>query len=755
MTSNLRAGQQVRAGFGFSTVLADMDFETYSPAGYDWNGEKWQRLKGTTKYGLSAVGMPAYITHPGAEILSLAYDLKDGIGPRLWVPGCPPPTDLFAHFAAGRVVEAFNSGFEFWAWTFIGCRLHGWPGVPQELFRCAMAKARAHGLPGSLADLGRVLNLDVQKDADGKRLLDKFSTPRQPTKKDPRLRVLPSDDPVDAAKLYRYNVTDIAAESAASLRVPDLPPSELEFWLADQRINLRGVQLDMDRARDCAAVVDAALEKYDAELLALTGGAVEKASQVQRLIGWLAMWGVQTRSLDDENIEILLALEGLPPQVRRALKIRQLAGSAAVKKVYAMLRTATPWGRACEMFRYHLARTGRAGGEGVQPQNLPNAAALRVKRCEDSTCRKHFGTHLSTCPYCGSPDGFHKVVEWSAEAAEEALAAISFRSLEWLEHLYGDALEIVGACLRGLLVAGPGKDLICSDYSAIEAVVLAALAGEEWRLEVFRTHGKIYEMSASKITGVPFEEYARYKAETGSHHPTRKTVGKVAELASGYAGWVGAWKAFGADEFYTDAEIKDKIIAWRDASPAIVEFWGGQFRGLPWDPNRRAELYGLEGMAVAAISNPGFEYKLPCGIGYFVHEDVLYCRLLSGRLIAYHRPRLTPNGDRGYEISFEGWNSNPKMGPQGWVRMTTYSGKLTENVVQATARDILAHAIVNLEKANYPVVLHIHDEIAAEIPEGWGSVEEFERIMATMPAWCAGWPLKAAGGWRGKRYRKD
>jgi DNA polymerase len=333
-----------------------------------------------------------------------------------------------------------------------------------------------------------------------------------------------------------------------------------------------------------------------------------------------------------------------------------------------------------------------------------------------------------------------------------------------LAELYENPLDAVGGCLRGLFTAAPGHDLICSDFSAIEAVVIAELAGEAWRQEVFRTHGKIYEMSASKITGIPFEEIMAYPAaHGGDDHPLRKKIGKVAELASGYGGWIGAWKRFGADKYFnSDAEIRDKILAWRAQSPAIVEFWGGQVReDPPGDYRFRRELYGLEGAAVSAILYPSVieKYNRICFLRP-ADPDILYCRLPSGRCLTYHAPRLEDAIDRYsgkdiYKITFEGWNSDYKVGPRGWMRMSTYGGKLAENVTQAVARDLLAYSMLNVERAGYPIVLHVHDEIVSEVPKGVGSVSEFERIMSQTPPWAAGWPVRAAGGWRGKRYRKD
>jgi DNA polymerase len=354
-------------------------------------------------------------------------------------------------------------------------------------------------------------------------------------------------------------------------------------------------------------------------------------------------------------------------------------------------------------------------------------------------------------PGSGPKTRYGLPVEWGIEVVESALVDISTRHLSHVESVWGDAVAVVSGCLRGLFSAAPGHDLICSDYSAIEAVVLAELAGETWRQEVFRTHGKIYEMSASKISGVPFEEFARHKAETGQHHPLRKKIGKVAELASGYGGGLGAWKAFGADDFMTDDEIQLNVRAWRVASPAIAA-QRDHTNNLPpgfW--------YGLQEAALSAIQFPGYRYSFR-DISYYVLNDIMYCLLPSGRTLTYHAPRMEykvmPWGATTVCITYSGWNSNYLNGPIGWMRLETYGPKLTENVVQAVARDLLAFGMKGLDAAGYGIVLHVHDEVVVEVPEGWGSVEEVESIMATMPLWANGWPVKAAGGWRGKRYRK-
>jgi DNA polymerase len=748
---DLRAGHRKVSGFSFSTILADIDFETYSEAGFVWLPERntWMTLPGARHKGLVAVGAACYSQHPSCEVLSLAYNLKDGFGSRLWKPGEPLPLDLFDHVANGNLVEAWNVSFERYIWENVCVPKYRFPRIDPKQLRCAMAKSRAFGLPGKLDNAGVVLKITNQKDKEGKRLLNKFSVPRKPTKLFPNTRILLTDDPDDAKKLQAYNVRDIVAEAEISSLVPDLPDMELQLWQCDQTINHRGVSVDVPSLNNAIKILKATLEKYNAELRQLTGGEVLAASRVAQLRKWLMAHSTSAPNLNAETVKELLTIPTLHPEVRRALEIRQAVSSASVKKIYAMKNRVNSYGRINDLFLYHAASTGRFTGAGPQPQNLPKGGP-KVAKCFQ--CLRHYKEARSiACPWCGS---FNKedAVQWNTQAVTDALETMSTGSLPCVEFFWGNALDVISGCLRGMFISAPGHDLLCSDYSAIEAVVLAMLAREAWRIEVFRTHAKIYEMSASKITGIPYEEFEAHKLRTGESHPHRNT-GKTAELASGYQGWIGAWIKFGADEFFSEEEMKTAILAWRAASPAIVEFWGGQQR------RKRGqyvtEYYGLEGMAILAVLNPGqtFEYN---GIAYVMLRNILYCRLLSGRYIVYHNPRLEMSDRRfgTYSLSYEKWNTNPKMGKVGWVKVYTYGGKLTENVVQATARDLLAYAIINLEQANYPIVLHVHDEIVCEVPEGFGSVAELERIMTTLPDWAKDWPIRAKGGWRAKRYTK-
>ena len=705
-----RVYPQIAAGPGVSTILPDMDFETYSEAGYYWDGPA-ERWRGVTKQlpGLSAVGAAVYSEHPSTEILSFAYDLKQGAGPQLWRPGMPPPTDLFEHLYSGEPIEAWNVSFEYFIWTNV-CTAHmGWPALPPQQLRCAMSKARAWSIPGKLEKAALVLNAPEQKDKKGDLLIRQLCVPRSPTKLDKRLRYIYPDSPDKFKALYSYCIQDIKAEASVARLTPDLQPQELDLWLLDQRINRKGIAIDRAALDACIDIVNQAHAMYTAELQAITGYEVQTAGELVKMKGWLQANGLAMPSLTADAVKATLERDNIPLWCRRVLEIRAMLGASSVKKLFAIERRLCRDNRLKDLFAFCGAdRTGRWAGRGPQPHNLPNSGPV--------------------------PD-------WGVEAVESALEAIATRDLPTVEAIGGDALGVISGCLRGLFCAAPGYDLICSDYSAIEAVILAYMAGEEWRMEVFRTHGKIYEASASKITGIPFEDFIRYREEHGTHHPLRSKLGKVAELASGYQGSVGAWKAFGAGEFLTDDEIKANVNAWRKASPAIVSFW-----------------YKVEEAVITAIQNPGKAARYQ-GLTFGVKDNVLYCRLLSGRFLSYHAPMLhpdiTPWGKSVLKITYMGWNSDYTKGPVGWMRMDTYGGKLTENIIQATARDVLAHGMLGLDAAGYDIVLHVHDEIVAEVPTGTGSIEEFERIMGTMPAWCSDWPIRAEGGWRGKRYRKD
>ena len=728
-------------------MTASLDFETYSEAGFvfDYAAQRWRSVSGG-QGGIMAVGAAVYAEHPSTEVLIACYQLPGG-SLETWVPGMPNPAPLLAHVTAGGLVSAHNSFFEWLIWEHVCRRLYGWPALPLENTRDTAALVRAYGLPGSLAAAAAALGAAQQKDTTGASLIRRFSIPRSPTKNDKRLRNYMGHDHENARLFYAYCAQDVRTEQGLAQAVPPLSPLELDVWKLDQQINVRGVAVDVDAVRDCQAIVSALSERLTAELRYLTNERIQTASQVSEILAMFADYQIPLYNLQADTITDVLGNAAYPvhahPWARRVLEIRQALASASVKKLAAIERTVCADGRVRGLFQYYGAeRTGRWAGRGAQPQNLPrgNAAVAKCVECGalQSAPLESGGTFDQLCFTCV---GGLEPVKWNFDCALAALHSFASRDVDAATARWGDVLGVMAGCLRSLFVAAPGHRLIASDYSAIEAVVVAALAGEEWRLDVFRTHGKIYETSANKITGIPLDEYLAYAERNGEHHPDRQKIGKIAELSSAYGGGLGAWRAFGAGEHMDDETIRANVRRWRDESPSIVNFW-----------------YGLERAAIAAIDNPGYTYAYR-EIGYHCDGSVLRCILPSGRALVYHSPRVaddvTPWGDPKRQIFFWGWNSNPKYGPLGWIEQRSYGGRLTENVVQAVARDLMANGMLNAARAGYNIVLHVHDEIVAEQPTGHGSVTELEQCMNALPSWAAGWPVVARKGWEGQWYRKE
>ncbi len=738
-------------------MIPHIDFETFSTAGYIWNPDKgryggWANVG--AKPGIQGVGTSIYAEHPSTQPLILVYGLDATSPEYTWLQGMPEPTELTDHIRAGGFIKCHGS-FEWWLWNYICKPRYGWPELPVEQVINTMAAARAYGLPGALEKLGSILKV-AEKDSDGKKWIRRFSIPRAPSKNDQRTQRTLEQHPDEAEQFIRYCIQDVRTETAVDAVVPPLDPLERQVYLATERINIRGVRLDLDSIRDCVEVIAQAHTKYNAELRILTGGQVPSSDAIGNLTEWVRARGVLLANLQKDTIKEVLERDDLDPSARRALEIRRLLSKSSIKKLYAMLARVSSDGRLRNMYNYCGAtNTGRWTGGGVQAQNLSNKGG-EVERC--NACEHHHKRRTPCCPWCGATDS--REVEWGPDVALDALAVISTRDLAEVERVFGEPLETISGCVRSMFIPADGHRFICADYSAIEAVVTAVLAGEQWRIDVFNTHGKIYEASASMITGIDLKEFFEHKKRTGEHHPQRNKIGKYAELASGFGGWLGAWKNFGADKHLSDDEIITAVKKWRAASPAVVELWGGQVReDPPGSYEFRYEYFGLEGAAIQAMLNPGkaYEYR---GITYQTHGDLLTCKLPSGRLLRYHDARLFPSSDRFSKLPTWGlsamrFNTDSSKGKVGWVRFDLWRGILIENVVQAIARDLLAWAIIRLEAAGYSIVMTTHDEVTIEAPEGKGSLEEVIKILCDVPAWARLWPVKIkADGWEGVRYRK-
>lgn len=793
-----------------------LDFETFSLAGSSFD-LKIQRFvsaayaKNSTKKNIGLVGAYAYAAHPSAEVLVACYLFEDGGRVRKWLPNLDKsPARLLDHVKIGGSIIAMNSFFEWCVWNLVCVPKYEWPPLPIEQTRDAAAVARAWSLPGSLEKSTAALFGETRKNMEGNRVMLRLSQGRSPTKTDARLRYeRAAPKTAKEAEMWRildeYCAQDVLAEKSIVDNLPPLSFREFQVWLLDQRINARGIQIDTENVEACLKIVKEGKRRAGLKLAELTNGAVTEVSQATKLLAWINSECPTNylKSLEPIVISEYLEMKNPPDHVKIALQIRRNYGGNATAKLVAMKYMSAPDGRVRGSYQYCGAKTRRWAGRGVQMQNMPNDGP-KLLRCDSCGMFVKIAPKIRPCT-CG---GFSYIsYEWGIAGIEKSLEALKILDYEAIEILYGNPLKIVSGCLRSLLIAASGYDLISSDYSAIEAVVMAGIAGESWIIDVFFDDGKLYEHTGSRIAGEPVEKILEHKRAQGSHHPARK-LGKIASLASQYQGARGAWLKFGAGKFLTNDEIDKGVRDWRAAAPAIVHFW-----------------YACEQAAINAVTQENVKFPVNrkngsfAGIYYIRQKRALYCVLPNNEWLTYVDPRIM----YGKRMSADGWkilreyeafkkSTNKEAGrlaleyvtqnypglyeklltasflsairsiiqeycfeyrstltyrgvssQEGragkWSRIETYGGKLAENIIQATARFILSEAMLRLDNAGYSIIMHTHDEIISEVPENFGSLEEFERLMSVMPFWARlsdgrSWPIVAKGGWRGKRYRK-
>lgn len=620
-------------------------------------------------------GVYPYTEAPDFEILLFAYAWDDGPVEVIDLTEVEDlPEDVMNALTDPSVIKtAFNANFER---TCIA--KHFDIECDPAQWQCTAVHAAYLGLPGSLDGVAKCLKLGAQKDTKGKNLIRYFSVPCKPTKANGgRTRNLPHHDPEKWQQFIEYNRQDVEVERAIRKKLERYPVPEFEhrLWCLDQKIVDRGVMLDAELVEQAIKGDTAFHKQREDEAKALTG--LENPNSVAQLKKWLEdEHNVNVTSLSKDNVAALIE-QTENEDVKRVLRLRQEMSKTSVKKYQAMQRVRCRDGRARGLIQFYGAnRTGRWAGRLVQVQNLPR-------------------NYL--------PD--------------LALARELVRSgdHETLEMLYDNIPDVLSQLIRTAFIPSPGHRLIVSDFSAIEARVIAWLAGEKWRLDVFNSHGKIYEASASQMFGVPIEQITK-----GSDLRQR---GKVAELALGYQGGVGALKQMGAlDMGLTEEELPELVQTWRGANPNIVQFW-----------------YDVERAALTAVRE---KRKVPLRHGIaFLHEaGMMRIKLPSGRHLTYVRPKIGKNKFGKDAISYEG------VGDQGkWMRLDTYGGKLVENIVQAVARDCLAVAMMRVADAGYPIVMHVHDELVVDAPHGFGSLTEVEAIMSRPIEWAPDLPLKAEG----------
>ena len=546
-----------------------------------------------------------------------------------------------------------------------------------ESWHCSMIHARTLGLPSSLAEVGKVLGIEQQKMTEGKALIKFFCVPYDTVDGVPQFHD-PKDYP-DKWEIFKaYNKRDVEAELEIDRRLSRFPVPDFlwkEFYL-DQEINDRGILVDMQLADKAISLDAEAKEELMTEMQRLTG--VENPNSVYQLLGWLESRGYKSDSLGKAQVQELIKTAKEP--VKSVLQMRLQLSKSSVKKYTAMKNTACSDNRARGMFSFYGAsRTGRWAGRNVQLQNLPQ-------------------NHL--------PD------------LSEARELVKYGSFEDIQMLYDDVPDTLSQLIRTAFIPRQGMKFIVADFSAIEARVIAWLAGEEWRMKAFANGEDIYCASASKMFGVLVVKHG----ENG--HLRQK--GKISELACGYGGSVGAMKAMGGSEM-SDAELKQIVTDWRTASPHIVQLW--------WD---------VENAAIKAVRDK--TETETHGIHFSYESGFLFIKLLSGRRLAYVKPRIGENRFGGDSITYEGIGTGRK-----WERLETYSGKLVENIVQATARDLLFYSMQTLSQ--YFIVGHIHDEMIIECPKDT-KLDEICQQMAITPDWAKGLLLRA-DGYECSFYKKD
>lgn len=648
---------------------------------------------------LKKAGLYRYVQSPAFEILLFAYSF-DGAPTQVidMAQGEKIPLEVIHALTDPQCLKhAYNAAFEWYCLSkYMGAQL------PPSQWRDTMLHGLYAGYTAGLDATGRALGIpeDKQKLTTGKALIRYFCVPCKPTKANGgRTRNYPHHDPEKWELFKTYNGQDVVAEMEIERRLSVFPVPDFvqKQWETDLLINARGVAVDMDFCEGALELGETIRAQLTDEAVQLSG--LQNPNSVKQLAHWLsAETGDDITSLRKETIKELLGRDNAD-HVQRMLEIRQELGKTSTKKYDAIEAAVCDDGRVRGLLQFYGAnRTGRWAGRLVQVQNLPRTYT---------------------------------------EPLEFARELVKGRKLDALRTVYGSPNDTLSQLIRTAFVAAPGNVLIDADFSAIEARVISWLADEEWRLEVFRTHGKIYEASASQMFGVPLE-----RIKKGNPEYSLRQRGKVAELALGYQGGVPAMRQMDTGKLLADLpdeEIKDIVDKWRNTNPKIRNLW-----------------YSFNDAAIRVIQNGGslrvrcctFARECDCIRG----TTCMTVSLPSGRKLYYVEPSVGENRWGGPSITYMGVNDKNK-----WGRIETYGGKLVENVVQAIARDCLAQAIEHLEAAGLPVVFHIHDEVVidtAAFDTNGAMLDKVVKIMSTPIPWAEGLPL-GADGWVGAFFKKD
>lgn len=631
---------------------------------------------------LQKTGVYRYCESPNFEILLFGYSIDSGPVQVVDLAcGEHIPKEVLAALEDDSVIKwAFNAAFE----RVCLSRYLGYPTgkyLDPESWHCSMVWAATMGLPLSLEGVGAVLGLEKQKLTEGKELIKYFCQPCLPTKANgQRTRNRPFHAPDKWELFKRYNARDVEAEMGIQQKLSKfpVPPQVWEEYDIDQEINDRGVRIDMELVEQAIQMDARSRQELTDAMKRMT--ALENPNSVQQMKQWLSDNGMETDSLGKKVVAELL--KTAPPELAEVLTLRQQLAKSSVRKYQAMEKTVCSDNRARGMFMFYGAnRTGRFSGRNIQLQNLPQ-------------------NHL--------PD------------LAEARALVRSGDFDAVELLYEDVPDTLSQLIRTAFIPRDGAQFLVADFSAIEARVIAWFAGETWRQEVFSTGGDIYCASASQMFKVPVEKHGI------NGHLRQK--GKIAELALGYGGSVGALKAMGALEMgLTEEDLPQLVDAWRQSNPNIVKFW--------WAVDRAV-------MEAVRYKHTTTDY----GLTFFCRSGMLFITLPSGRKLAYVKPKVGTNKFGGECITYEGIGSTKK-----WERLDSYGPKFVENIVQATARDILCYAMRTLRCCS--IVMHIHDELVIEADPRM-SLDAVCEQMGRTPPWAKGLLLRA-DGYATPFYKKD
>lgn len=638
---------------------------------------------------LPKVGVYTYAEHDTTDVLCMAYSFDEAPDDvKLWIKGQAFPADLKTAIVDGAYLRAWNANFERTIWRLCCEPKYGWPAVAEDRWVCTMALALASGLPGKLESAAIVLGAAQQKDAAGHRLMLQVSKPRT---RDP-LTWWDDDDRLH--RLYEYCRQDVRTEDSIwALLPPAMDRRERLLWLLDQRINDRGVRLDLTLIRTAASMAEQELARLDGRMSDLTSGKVTNATKVMDLKRWVeGKQGIVVPSLDKASVATLLLDDSLYLDVREALEIRQEAGKSSVAKYLTMLDCVGQGDRARGMLQYYGAGTGRWAGRLIQMQNFPKG-----------------NLH---------PDDLPHTIAWVKQGERLNVSLV-----------YGRVLDVLSSLLRSCLVPSEGRVFDVADYSSIEARVVAWLAGQEDLVDLFAGGGKVYHALAAEVFGIPVESITKSMPEYA--------VGKMGILGCGF----GMGKVKFAAQAKIDEALADRVVqSYRRLYPKIVALWA----------NMDATALDVVTRGVTGWQPvPGTQDR----VAFRVFGGYLCMRLPSGRALWYHGPRiverLTPWGAIRPSVQIRALDSTTRQ----WNAVDLYGGLLTENAVQAIARDIMADAMLRVDATpGHETVLTVHDELVVE-SDPTTSHTALEEMLTQTPTWAVGCPISAEG-WRGDRYRK-